>query len=72
MKSYAAVCLEGVIIVLACIIFSIFAESPPVTDPDASVMTMIWSYLGETIFNMLILVGSVKAADRIVWEMMLS
>ena len=72
MKSYAAVCLEGVIIVLACIIFSIFAENPPVTDPDASVMTMICSYLGETIFNMLILVGSVKAADRIVREMMLS
>ena len=70
LKSYAAVCLEGVIIVLACIVFSIFAESPPVTDPDASVMTMIWSYLGETIFNMLILVGSVKMADRIVKEIM--
>ena len=27
-KSYAAVCLEGAIIVLACIIFSLFAASP--------------------------------------------
>lgn len=70
LKSYAAVCLEGAIIVLACIIFSIFAGSPPVIDPDAAAATMVWSYIGELIFNMLILVGSVKMADRIVREMM--
>lgn len=70
LKSYAAVCLEGAIIVLACIIFSIFAGSPPVVDPDAAAATMVWSYIGELIFNMLILVGSVKMADRIVREMM--
>lgn len=29
LKSYAAVCLEGAIIVLACVIFSVFAASPP-------------------------------------------
>ncbi len=70
LKSYAAVCLEGAIIVLACIIFSIFAGSPPVIDPDAAAATMVWSYIGELIFNMLILVGSVKMADRIVREML--
>ena len=70
LKSYAAVCLEGAIIVLACIIFSIFAGSPPVVDPDAAAATMVWSYIGELIFNMLILVGSVKMADRVVREMM--
>ena len=70
LKSYAAVCLEGAIIVLACIIFSIFAGSPPVVDPDAAAATMVWSYIGELIFNMLILVGSVKMSDRIVREMM--
>ena len=36
LKSYAAVCLEGAIIVLACIIFSVFASSPPVVDPEAA------------------------------------
>ena len=70
LKSYAAVCLEGAIIVLACIIFSVFAASPPVIDPDAAAASMVWSYIGELIFNMLILVGSVKMADRIVREMM--
>ena len=70
LKSYAAVCLEGAIIVLACIIFSAFAGSPPVVDTDAAAATMVWSYVGELIFNMLILVGSVKMSDRIVREMM--
>ena len=69
-KSYAAVCLEGAIIVLACIIFSLFAASPPAVDPDAAAVTMVWSYIGELIFNMLVLVGAVKMADRVVREMM--
>ena len=69
LKSYAAVCLEGAIIVLACIIFSLFASSPPAVDPNAAAVTQVWSYVGELIFNMLILVGSVKMADRIIREM---
>ena len=69
-KSYAAACLEGAIIVLACIIFSLFAASPPAVDPNAAAVTQVWSYVGELVFNMLILVGSVKMADRIVREMM--
>ena len=70
LKSYAAVCLEGAIIVLACIIFSVFAASPPVENPDAAAASMVWSYIGELIFNMLVLVGAVKMADRVVREMM--
>ena len=70
LKSYAAVCLEGAIILLACIIFSAFAETPPVVDQDAAPAAMVWSYVGELIFNMLVLVGAVKLADRIVREMM--
>ena len=70
LKSYAAVCLEGAIVVLACVIFSLFASSPPVVDPDAAAVTMVWSYIGELIFNMLVLVGAVKMSDRVVREMM--
>lgn len=69
-KSYAAVCLEGAIIVLGCIIFSLFASSPPNVQTGASAVTMVWSYVGELIFNMLVLVGTVKMADRVVREMM--
>ena len=70
LKSYAAVCLEGAVIVLACIIFSVFASSPPVVDPDAAAASMVWSYIGEITFNMLSLVGSVKMSDHVVREMM--
>ena len=54
----------------SCIIFSVFAGSPPTVDPNAAAASMVWGYIGELIFNMLILVGSVKMADRIVREMM--
>ena len=70
LKGYAAVCLEGAIIVLACIIFSVFASSPPVVDTSAAPVTMVWTYVGELIFNMLVLVGSVRMSDRLVREMM--
>nr|WP_307999901.1 hypothetical protein [uncultured Merdimonas sp.] len=70
MKSYAAVCLEGAIIVLACVIFSVFAASPPAVNGEVSAVTMVWSYIGELIFNMLVLVGAVKMSDRVVREMM--
>lgn len=69
-KDYGAVCLEGAIIVLACIIFSLFAGAPPVIDSSAPVVTQVWGYVGEIIFNMVVLVGMVKMADRIVREML--
>lgn len=69
-KSYCAVCLEGAVIVLACIIFSLFAASPPVVNPDAAAVTQVWAYIGELLFNMLVLVGAVKMSDRIIREMM--
>ena len=70
LKSYVGVCMEGAVIVLACIIYSAFASSgAPVIDPDASVVSQVWSYVGEAVFNMLVLVGLVKSADRIAKEM---
>lgn len=57
-------------IVLACIIFSVFAAFPPAIDPGAAAVSMVWSYTGELVFNMLVLVGTVKMADHVVKEMM--
>jgi hypothetical protein len=31
---------------------------------------MIWKYIGEVIFNMLVLVGLIKGSDRIIKEML--
>ena len=69
-KSYCAVLLEGAVIVLACIIFSLFASTPPVVDANAAAVTQVWTYIGELVFNMLVLVGAVKMSDRIIREMM--
>lgn len=69
-KSYMGVCLEGAIIVLACVIFSAFASSAPAIDAEASAVSMLWTYIGEIVFNMLVLVGTVKMSDRIVKDMM--
>ena len=69
-KSYAAVCLEGVIIILSCIIFTLFASSAPVVNANAAAVTQVWTYIGELVFNMLVLVGTIKMSDRVVREMM--
>ena len=70
LKSYAAVCLEGAIIVLACIIFTVIARANPSFDDELSAAAMVWDYIGQVVFNMLILVGTIKMSDRIVREMM--
>ena len=69
-KSYCGVLLEGAVIILACIIFSLYASSPPQVDTGAAALTMVWKYVGELVFNMLVLVGTVKMSDRIIHEMM--
>lgn len=70
LKSYTGVCLEGAIIILACIIFSLFASAPPSINTSDSVVTMVWSYIAELVFNMLVLVGTIKMADHVVKDMM--
>ena len=69
-KSYIGVCLEGAVIVLACLIYSAFlSSSAPTVDTSLPAVTMAWEYIGELVFNMLVLTGLVKGADRIVREM---
>lgn len=69
-KSYMGVCLEGAIIVLSCVVFSLFATSTPNITAGDDATTMIWKYIGELIFNMLVLVGTIKISDRVVKDMM--
>ena len=69
-KSYIGVCSEGIIIVLACLIYSAFlSSSTPAVDSTLPAVTMAWEYLGQLVFNMLVLVGLVKGADRLAKEM---
>ena len=71
LKSYAAICMEGCVIVLACVIFSAFASTPPaLSDPSLAAATIVWNYVGEILFNMLVLVGAIKMSDRLIRELM--
>ena len=69
-RSYAGVCLEGAVIVLACLIYSAFLSSDaPAVDASLPAVTMTWQYLGQLAFNMLVLTGLVKGSDRLIREM---
>ena len=72
LKSYAALCLQGCVIVLACIIFSAFTSSPPALGSmeGVSAVNVVWQYTGELLFNMLVLVGAIKTSDRLIRELM--
>ena len=70
LKSYAGVCLEGAVVVIACMIFTAFSSSPPNVSDAMSPTNAVWAYIGETIFSMLILVGAIKMSDRVCKEMM--
>ena len=71
MKNYAAICMEGCVIVLACVIFSAFASTPPgLGDESLAAATIVWNYVGELLFNMLVLVGAIKMSDRLIRELM--
>lgn len=71
LKSYAAICLEGCVIVLAFVIFSAFASAPPaLSDPSHATATIVRNYVGEILFNMLVLVGAIKMSNRLIQELM--
>ncbi len=71
LKTYAAICMEGCVIVLACVIFSAFASTPPALGDDTlAAATIVWNYIGELLFNMLVLVGAIKMSDRLIRELM--
>ena len=71
LKSFAGVCLQGVVIVLACIIFTAYAASSPTAiDTTLEPIEMVWGYVVSVVFNMLVLLGLVKGSDRIIHDMM--
>ena len=50
----------------ACIIFSIIAKANLGVDDKLTAASMVWQCIGQIVFNMLILVGTIKLPDRIV------
>lgn len=69
LKSYAAICMEGCIVILACVIFSSFATTAPEINADLAPATIVWNYVGGVLFNMLVLVGTIKMSSQLVREL---
>lgn len=65
LKNYAAACLEFAIIAISCIIVSKLIGAPSVINAGDSPMAQVWGYLEEVLFNMLLLVGTIKMCDRL-------
>lgn len=70
LKSYAAVCLEGVVIALCCVIYSAYAAARPDVSADSSAAMQVLTYIGELTFNVLVLVGLMKGANQVTREML--
>ena len=62
--------MQGVVIVLACVIYTAYAASMPQIDTTVQPIQMVWKYVSEVLFNMLVLLGLVKGSDRIIHDMM--
>lgn len=70
-KAYAGVCVEGLTIVLACVVFSAYTSSSGVTiDPGGSAWDIVSKYVVDLLFNLLVLVSTVRMSERISKEMM--
>ena len=71
LKRYVGVCMEGAVIVLSCVTYSAFLSGGSTAlDESLPAVTMVWQYIGQLMFNMLVLTGLVKGSDRLVHEML--
>lgn len=76
LKSYCGVCLEALIMLLICVVYSAIINSPEgisfgfLSSGNTDALSLVKDWLLKLIFNMLLLVTMIKGTDRIVREMM--
>lgn len=70
LKGFMAVCMEFACVALACVISSTLMTEPSVINADEAAAAQLWGYFTEVGFNMLLLVGTVKACEKIAHEIM--
>lgn len=74
LQSFAAISLEGLVIALAMIVFSAYAQSPIIELGNWGIFDWLGSaadevsYMFTMIFNMLLLMGLIKGADQVVHQ----
>lgn len=68
-RSYAGVCLEGAVVMLAMIIYTLIMTTSPVLTNGGSASKLMWEYLTQTLLGMILLVMFVKSSSTLVREM---
>lgn len=70
-KSYIGVCFEGAVIAVACVIYSKLAATSTISSMFGATTALgkVSAYIVEVVFNMLIMLGTIKSASQIVHEM---
>lgn len=51
-------------------LFRFLSGGSTALDESLPAVTMVWQYIGQLMFNMLVLTGLVKGSDRLVHEML--
>ena len=75
LKSFTAVCAEGLIIGLALIVFTAYSQNPIISFDGLGIFEWLGdvaeeiTYMFTQIFNMLLLLGIIKGADQIIHRM---
>ena len=82
LKSFASACLDGAVIALAVVIFSAYTQSPWLAfdwQGATSGIGAVFAWAGDQtarlaycfsmVFNMLVLMGTIKTSDRLVHKL---
>jgi hypothetical protein len=68
LKNFAAVCLEGAVVMIACAIWKAIAQDPKLalfTSASTDATTIVFQYLVSVVFSMILLMGTIKIASAI-------
>lgn len=70
LKSFFGVCVEGLLIIVACLIYqSLTLNAAGTYTPGDGAVLYLTKYMAQTIFGMFVLIGAVKLTGSIVKEM---
>ena len=71
LKNFASICMEGIVIGIACVLYSyIVSEVPPIELGNDSPMVMLLSYIVGICFQTFLLTGLIKGADTLLSKFM--
>lgn len=69
LMNYLAVCLQGIVIIVAFIIFANYIQNDVTVDTSKSLFANLMLYIGQVALGQLVLISTIRASDRMTKEM---